>query len=415
MQNGLLALIFDFQYDTHTGVIVFVRMFSGSVKKGDSLLFKNAGKKFIALEVGTFNPAETPKASLEEGEIGYIVTGIKQPGIASVGDTITSTQFPQAELAGYMSPKPVVWASIYPESQDDFNDLRMALQRLRLSDSSFSFEEETSGTLGRGFRVGFLGMLHLEIITERLRREFNLELIVTIPSITYIVSDKRTHKESIIYSPSKFPDYGEVENVKEPWVDASVILPPNYLSPFLQLLYEHEAEIGDSENFGDDRTNIKFKLPLRELMRGFFDELKSVTSGYGSLSYEIGEFRPADVCRLDILVNGDPVLAFARVVSKRKVEDEGRKMVEKLKTIMPRQMVVLKMQAQALGRIIASEQLSAFRKDVLMHGSKLVGGGDITRKKKLLEKQKRGKAKMQESANITIPHEVFLKMVKQGD
>ena len=401
------ALIFDFQYSTHTGVIVFVRLFDGKIKKGDQLLFKIADEKFIPLEVGTFNPQETPRDELVAGEIGYIVTGIKRPGIASVGDTITSATHPLSELHGYMTPKPVVWASVYPESQDDFNGLRQALERLRLSDSSYAFEEESSGSLGRGFRCGFLGMLHLEIITERLRREFNLDLIVTTPSITYIVTNRQGKKETI-YSPSKFPEYGEVTDVEEPWIHMTIITPPAYISGIMQMLFDHEAEIGNSENFGDDRTSIEAMMPLRELMRNFFDELKSVTSGYASLSYEIGEFRKADVCRLDILINGEPMIAFTRIVSKRRVEEDGRKTAEKLQKVMPQQMIIVKIQAKALGRIIASETLSALRKDVTQH----MYGGDITRKMKLREKQKKGKKKMQEMGNVNIPHEVFLKMVK---
>ena len=405
--KDIRALIFDFQYSNHTGVIVFVRMLDGKIRKGESLLFKVANEKFGSLEVGTFNPQETPKEELSAGEIGYIVTGIKRPGIASVGDTITSATHPLPELHGYMTPKPVVWASIYPESQDDFVSLRQALEKLRLSDSSYSFEEESSGTLGRGFRCGFLGMLHLEIITERLRREFNLELIVTTPSITYIVTNKQGKKETI-YSPSKFPDYGNVLEVEEPWVSMTIITPPAYISPIMQSLFEHEAEIGNSENFGDDRTSIQVMMPLRELMRNFFDEIKSVTSGYASLSYEIGEFRKADVCRLDILINGEPMLAFTRIVSKRRVVEDGRKAAEKLQKVMPQQMIIVKIQAQALGKIIASETLSALRKDVTQH----MYGGDITRKMKLREKQKKGKKKMQEMGSVNIPHDVFLKMVK---
>jgi GTP-binding protein LepA len=401
------ALIFDFQYSTHTGVIVFVRMLDGKIKKGEQLLFKIANEKFTALEVGTFNPEATAKDELTAGEIGYIVTGIKRPGIASVGDTITSATHPLPELHGYMTPKPVVWASVYPENQNDFNTLRQALERLRLSDSSYAFEEESSGSLGRGFRCGFLGMLHLEIITERLRREFNLNLIVTTPSITYIVTNRQGKKETI-YSPSKFPEFGEVSEVEEPWVHMTIITPPAYISGIMQLLFDHEAEIGNSENFGDDRTSIQVMMPLRELMRNFFDEIKSVTSGYASLSYEIGEFRKADVCRLDILINGDPMIAFTKIVSKRRVEEDGRKSAEKLQKVMPQQMIIVKIQAKALGRIIASETLSALRKDVTQH----MYGGDITRKMKLREKQKKGKKKMQEMGSVNITHEVFLKMMK---
>ena len=411
--SSLKALVFDFKYDNHRGVIVYVRVVEGEFRKGDSLLFAVSEEKFIALEVGIFAPEEKAKDMIATGEIGYIVTGIKKPGIASVGDTITSFKRPSLPLPGYMNPRPVVWASVYPESQDDFPNLKQALGRLRLSDSSFSYEEESSGTLGRGFRCGFLGMLHLEIITERLNREFDLEIIVTMPSITYKVI-LRNGKEEVIYSPHLFPDDGQVVKVFEPWVNVKIITPSVYLSFLMPFLYEHEALVKVTENFGDNRSAIDLEMPLRELMRNFFDDMKSITSGYASISYEIGEYKEADVVRLDIIVADEPMVAFCRVVSRRRVEEEAKAQVEKLQKIIPRQQFAFKIQGKALGRIISSESVSAFRKDVLMHGSKVVGGGDVSRKKKLLEKQKRGKKRMQANAKINISHDVFLKMMHNG-
>ncbi len=408
------ALVFDFKYDNHRGVIVYVRVIDGEFKKGESLLFAVSSEKFISLEVGTFSPEEEIREKIGTGEIGYIVTGIKKPGIASVGDTITYTKKPLEALPGYMNPKPVVWASVYPESQDDFPNLKQALSRLRLSDSSFSYEEESSGTLGRGYRCGFLGMLHLEIIVERLNREFNLELIVTMPSITYKVM-VRNGKEETIYSPHLFPDDGNVIKVLEPWVNVKIITPSVYTSFLMPFLYEHEALIKTTENFGDNRSSIDLEMPLRELMRNFFDDMKSLTSGYASISYEIGDYRPADVVRMDIIVANEAMPAFCRVVSRRRVEDEAKAQVEKLQKIIPRQQFAFKIQAKALGRIISSESVSAYRKDVLMHGSKVVGGGDVSRKKKLLEKQKKGKKRMQSEAKINISHEVFLKMMRSSN
>ncbi len=401
------ALIFDFKYSNHTGVIVFVRVMSGSVVRHKDLKFKVAGGTFKALEVGTFSPFETPAESLSAGEIGYIVTGIKEPGIASVGDTIAFANDELPALEGYMAPRPVVWASIYPESQNDFTTLKQALLRLKLSDSSFTFEEESSGALGRGFRCGFLGMLHLEIITERLRREFNLELIVTLPSITYEVTLKNGKKQ-MIYSPSFFPDDGQIQSVSEPWVTATIITPVGYLGQVVQILYDHEAEVGESETFGDSRNSMTVRMPLRELMRGFFDKLKSVTSGFGSISYELGEMKPADVVKLDVLVADEVVPAFSRIVSRRLVEIEAEQMVEKLFGALPRQMFTTKIQAKGLGRIISSRTLSAMKKDVTQH----MYGGDITRKMKLREKQKKGKKKMKAMGKVNIPHDVFLKMMR---
>lgn len=412
--NVLRALVFDFKYSNHRGVIVFVRLLDGKASRGDSLMFSVSKEKFIALEVGTFSPEETPRASLSSGETGYIVTGIKKPGIASVGDTITIAKNPLPAYEGYMKAMPVVWASIFPEDADDFAELKLSLGKLKLSDSAFSYEEESSGSLGRGFRCGFLGMLHLEIITERLRREFNLNLVITTPSITYEVLYKtgpKKGKQEKIYSPYFFPDDGEIEKVFEPWVDVKIITPAKYLGGIMQLLFEHEAEIGETENFGDNRSSISVEMPLRELMRNFFDELKSVSSGYGSISYKIGETREASVTRLDILVADEAVPAFSRVISKKRVEEEAERAVEKLHGILPRQMFVTKIQGKALGRIISSRTVSAFSKDVTQH----MYGGDITRKMKLREKQKKGKKKMKEKGRVNIPQDVFLKMMRHGN
>jgi GTP-binding protein LepA len=310
-------------------------------------------------------------------------------------------------LPGYKKPAPVVWASVYPESQDDFLQLKQALLRLQLSDSSLSFEEEASGVLGRGFRCGFLGMLHLEIITERLRREFTLDLVITLPSITYEV-ELTNGKKEIVYSPHKFPEYGKVKAVREPWAAVTLIAPSDYVGPIMQLLYEHEAESRATETFGDGRTKLTIDMPLRELMRGFFDKIKSVSSGYASVSYEFGEMRDADVCRMDILVADEPVPAFTRVIARRRLEEEAEETVERLHSVMPRQQFVAKIQAQALGRIISSKTLQAYRKDVT---AKLYGG-DITRKMKLLEKQKKGKKKMRSQGKVNISHDVFLKMMR---
>ena len=403
------SLVFDFQYSNHKGVIVYVRVLNGSIKRHEHLVFKISDEKFQALEVGIFAPDDTPTESLGAGEIGYIVTGIKQPGIASVGDTVSSLKDTLPPLHGYMTPRPVVWASVYPESQDDFNTLRMAFGRLRLSDSSFTYDEEASGTLGRGFRCGFLGMLHLEIITERLRREFSLNLVVTIPSITYDV-ELKNGKTVTIYSPALFPDDHEVKKVFEPLVKMKIITPPDYLGVIMQSVFNHEGEVSTTENFGENRTSLTLVMPLRELMRNFFDEIKSISSGFASISYEIAEMREADVARLDILVADEPVIAFTRVVARRRLEEEAKLSVEKLHKVLPKQMFTLKIQGKALGRIIASETLTGMQKNVTQH----MYGGDRTRKMKLWEKQKEGKKKMKElgRGNVNIPQEVFVKMMR---
>lgn len=402
------GLVFDFQYSDHQGVIVYLRMFDGQIKKGDKLEFAATGRNFIALEVGSFSPTPVPLPDgLSAGSIGYVVTGIKEPGLARVGDTVRQQGSKVTPLSGYGEPKAVVWASLYPESQDDFTALRQALGRLRLSDSSLSFDEESSGMLGRGFRCGLLGMLHLEIVTERLRREANLSLVVTTPTITYEV-ETRDGKRHTVYSPSQFPDYGDIAHVWEPFVSAEIILPAEHMGALMPLLFEHEAVTESTENFSESRMRIKVVMPLRELMRNFFDKLKSVSSGYASISYELRELRLADVARLDMYVAEEIVPAFSRIIAKHRADEEAQNAVEKLYKILPRQNFATKIQAHALGRIISSRTLSAMSKDVTQH----MYGGDITRKMKLREKQKKGKKKMLERGRVNIPEDVFLKMIK---
>lgn len=403
------GLIFDFEYSNHRGIIVHQRVVDGTVKKGDTLEFAVSGKRFVALEVGILSPDEVPVDSLSSGEIGYIVTGIKETGAANVGDTLRPEKSQAERLPGYKEAPPVVWSSIFPESQDDFTILRQSLERLKLSDSSLSFEEESSGILGRGFRCGFLGMLHMEIVTERLRREFDLEIIITSPSISYEVTWPDGKVEHI-YAATRFPDHGDRVEVKEPWILGQIILPGDYMGNVMTLLYEHEASAIDTEVFGDGRTLLVIEMPLRELMRGFFDKLKNASSGYASLSYEIAEMRPAAVTRLDILVAEEEIPAFSRVVGIARAETDAKALTEKLYTTLPRQQFATKIQARVMGRLTATKKLSALRKDVT---AKLYGG-DITRKMKLRENQKKGKKKMLErgTGNVHIPPDVFMKMMK---
>lgn len=403
------GLIFDFEYSNHRGIIVYQRVFDGTIKKGDALRFANSGKTFTALEVGVLTPAEVPVDQLEAGEIGYIVTGIKEPGVANVGDTVLPEKATTDPLPGYHEAPPVVWASVFPESQDDFTPLRQALDRLRLSDSSLSYEEESSGVLGRGFRCGFLGMLHMEIITERLRREFNIEIVITSPSISYEVTWPSGTIEHI-YAASRFPDHGEQATIREPWILGQILVPGDYLGNIMTLLYEHEGSVLDTETFSDGRTILDVEMPLRELMRGFFDKLKNASSGYASLSYEIAELRPATVTRLDVLVAEEIVPAFSRVVGMARAEIEAKHITDKLYNTLPRQQFATKIQARVMGKTTATKKLSAMRKDVT---AKLYGG-DITRKRKLLDNQKKGKQKMlaRGTGNVHIPPDVFMKMIK---
>ncbi len=401
------GLIFDFEYSSHRGLIIYLRLFEGQIKEGDQLLFAVTKERFTASEVGTFRPTRTSSGLLSAGEIGYIVTGVKSFSRAKVGETVLRLGTTLPPFPGYTEPRPMVWASVYPTSQDDFATLLQALGRLKLTDASLSFEEESSGSLGRGFRCGFLGMLHLEIVTERLKREFNLSLTVAAPSTSYEIVDEKTGAREMIYSPHRFPDDLKGRKVYEPWVKAQVLTPPEYSSTLIKLFHEHEVRVDSTELWGKDRMSFRLSLPLRELMRRFFDELKSATSGFGSLAYEVSGSELADVVKLDVLVAEEPVLAFTRIVPRHRLEREAKEVVGRLAELLPRQLFTLKIQALGLGRILASRSLSALKKDVTGY----LYGGDITRKRKLWEKQKRGKKRMLEHGTMTIPPDVFLKMV----
>lgn len=403
------ALIFDFEYSDHRGIVLFVRVTDGVIQKNDALGFGVSKETFKANEVGIFTPDEVPTGELKAGEIGYIVTGVKKPGVVNVGDTVRLAKSHTAPLSGYNEPAPVIWASVYPESQDDLPLLRQALERLRLMDSSLSYEEESSGTMGRGFRCGFLGMLHMEIITERLRREFNLELIVTLPTTVYEVTQKDGSIEQV-YSPIRFPDDGQALRIREQWAEVHILVPPHHISSVVQLLHEHEGTVVHTETLPDGRAELTVEMPMREMMRNFFDKLKNASSGFASLSYIPLGLREAFVTRLDVLIAEEVNPAFTRIVSQARIREEAEAIVEKLEKALPKQQFVLKIQARAHGRIIASRKKSAMRKDVT---AKLYGG-DVTRKNKLLDKQKKGKKRALERGvgSVHVSQDVFLDVLR---
>ncbi|OGF81063.1 elongation factor 4 [Candidatus Giovannonibacteria bacterium RIFCSPLOWO2_01_FULL_45_34] len=405
--KGVCALIFDYEYSTHRGVIAHVRVFEGEIKKGSKLKLAATGETFSAGEVGIFKPELAAADSLGAGEIGYVITNIKEAKIVRVGDTVLGASSASQALPGYKEIKPVVFSSVYPEDQDKFEDLKRALERLKLVDSALFFEEESSGVLGRGFRCGFLGMLHLEIVVARLERDFKVETIATTPSVKYKISTRKGEIE--VYAPHRFPDENEIKDIFEPWLKIEILLPPDKLAGVIKLLNEHEVEVGDTSKFSDTRVRIEGKMPLRELMRDFFDELKSVSSGYASLNYEQDEMRKADLLRLDILVAEEAVPAFARIVPRRRLETEAEAVVEKLYHILPKALFALKIQAKSMGRILASRTIKAASKDVTQH----MYGGDRTRKMKLWKKQKEGKKRLSAEADYDIPPDAYLKLMKK--
>ena len=407
------ALIFDSTYDEFKGVIAFVRVVDGAIKRGEKIVMRATGAAGEALEVGYFRPQFVTGDSLAAGEIGYVVTGHKEIDTVRVGDTIIAAGAGAVEpLPGYREVKPMVFAGIFPKEGSDFERLREAMLKLRLSDSSLIFEPERSGALGFGFRIGLLGLLHLEIVQERLRREHNLELVVTTPSVAYRVF-QTDGRETIIKSPADLPDKTRVLRIEEPWVKLDVVTPKQFLGGVMQLaagsrgLYVNTEYLGGGES--DGRAILHFEIPLSSILVDFYDKLKSVSSGFASMNYELLGYREAEIVRLDVLVAEEPVEALSTLVWEEDAQRIGRNIVERLKESIPKQQFEIKLQAAIGGKIIAAERVPALRKDVL---AKLYGG-DVTRKMKLLEKQKKGKKKMMGRGSVEIPTEAYLAVLKR--
>ena len=408
----LKCLIFDSSFDAYKGVIAYVRVFSGSLKREEKITTYVTEARADIIEVGYFLPTLKMSDSISVGEIGYIATGLKDPGQIRVGDTITSlnsiNDVTFESLAGYKEPKPMVFASFFPENADDYDELRDALGKLKLTDASLIYEPESSSGLGRGFRLGFLGMLHVEIISERLKREFSLNLIISTPSVEYAVKLKSS-EEVKIRSAAFLPDPSRIDSIAEPVANLEIISPSGYLGSIMDLVSHFRNTYISTGYLGKDTVILKYKVPLAEIVTDFYDKLKSVSSGYASMSYELAGTEIADLVRLDIFLAEDMVEPFSRIIPREKASYEGREMVLKLKEIIPPQWFQVAIQAAIGGKIIARETIRARRKDVTGY----LYGGDITRKKKLLEKQKKGKKKMEESGKVNLTQEVFLKMLKR--
>ena len=404
----LKALILDSYFDEYRGVVATVRVFDGSVRKGQTLRMMQAGSDFLVDGVGVKRPAEQPLPELSVGEVGFVVTGLKDPDAVRVGDTLTYADNPTAEpLPGYREAKPMVFTGLFPVDNKDYENLRDALDKLHVNDPSLTWEPETSVALGFGFRVGFLGLLHMEVVKERLEREFNLSLIATSPSVDYHVY--KTDGEMIeVRSPQDLPDVTRIEHIEEPYLNAKVIVPPEFTGAVMQLGIEHRGEMRDMVYLTEKSVEMHFDIPLAELILDFFDQLKSRTKGYASLDYEFSEYRASDLVKLDILLSGDEVDALSFIVHKDKAYTLARGLCDKLKEIIPRQQFEVPIQGAIGNKIISRSTVKAMRKDVLAK----CYGGDITRKKKLLEKQKEGKKKMRALGTVQMPTEAFMAVLK---
>ena len=403
----LKALLVDSWYDNYLGVVILIRVFAGEIKKGMKAKFMRAGATQQVEQVGIFTPKQIPVASLGAGEMGYIITGIKQVADCKIGDTITDERRPCAEaLPGFKPTVPVVFCGLYPADASDYDHLKDSLGKLALNDSSFQFEPETSTALGMGFRCGFLGLLHLEIVQERLEREFDLDLITTAPSVVYRMNMQKGHVQEL-HNPVDMPDVTYIKTIEEPWIRATIMVPDEYLGAVLSLCTEKRGVQIDLTYVGN-RAMVIYKLPLNEVVFDFYDRLKSCTRGYASFDYEFFAYEESDLVRVNILINTEPVDALAMIVHRSQAEHRGRALCTRLKDLIPRQMFKIALQAAIGGKVVARETISALRKDVTAK----CYGGDATRKKKLLEKQKKGKAKMRSIGNVDVPKSAFIAALK---
>ncbi|MGH9154258.1 MAG: translation elongation factor 4 [Acidimicrobiales bacterium] len=404
----LRALIFDSSYDQYRGVVSAVRVVDGTLSVGQRLRFVQAGATHDAEEVGIRTPAVTPVASLGPGEVGYLIAGIKDVGEARSGETVTTASHGAADpLPGYRDPKPMVFCGLFPVEGDDFADLRDALEKLRLNDSSFTYEPETSGALGFGFRCGFLGLLHMEIVRERLEREFDLALIATAPSVAYLAHLTGGGVVEVD-NPSAMPPSNQVDAIEEPFLTTTILLPAEYTGTVMDLCQTRRGEMVKMEYLSPERLELVYRVPLAEVVVDFFDQLKSRTKGYASLDYEPAGYEASDLVKIDILLNGVPVDAFSAIIHRSKAQDYGRRMCEKLSELIPRQLFDVPIQAAIGGRFIARQTVKAKRKDVLAK----CYGGDITRKRKLLERQKEGKRRMKSIGRVEVPQEAFVSALR---
>lgn len=404
----LQALIFDSVFNSFRGIIAYFKIENGSIKKGDKVKFYNTGMEYDADEIGILKMNMVPKQELSTGEVGYIISGIKDAKEVKVGDTITHVARPCAKaISGFQEVKPMVFAGVYPIDPNDYENLRTSLEKLQLNDASLSFLPESSIALGFGFRCGFLGLLHMEIVQERLDREFNMEVITTVPNVSYMVYDKHGESKEV-HNPSGLPEQTMIEHIEEPYIKATIITDANYIGPIMTLCLDKRGELIKQEFISGNRVELHFMLPLGEIVIDFYDKLKSISKGYASFDYHVDSFRPSKLAKLDILLNGEPVDALSTLTHQDNAVTLGRKMCEKLKDLIPRQQFDIAIQAAIGGKIVARETIKCVRKDVTAK----CYGGDVSRKRKLLEKQKKGKKRMKQIGNVEVPQKAFLAVLK---
>jgi len=407
-QAPLQALIFDSVFNSFRGIIAYFKIVNGTIRKGDKVKFINTGKEYDADEVGVLRMGMMSRDVMTTGDVGYIISGIKTSSEVKVGDTITHVERPSDKaIAGFVESKPMVFAGLYPIEADDFEDLRASLEKLQLNDASLSFFPESSAALGFGFRCGFLGLLHMEIVQERLDREFDMSVITTVPNVSYMVYDKQGGVTEV-HNPSGMPDVAMIDHIEEPYIDASIITTTDYIGPIMTLCLDKRGELVKQQFIAGNRVEIYFKLPLGEIVIDFYDKLKSISKGYASFDYHQAGYRPSKLIKLDILLNGEAVDALSTLTHVDNAYELGRRMCEKLKELIPRQQFDIAIQAAIGSKIIARETIKQMRKDVTAK----CYGGDVSRKRKLLEKQKKGKKRMKQIGNVEVPQKAFLAVLK---